>query len=142
MAHELEQMPTPSECGHHLCQVVTKLQQGADASAEEVGWRAADPNRYPQHVYRGLTRLLSHGTVTSEGARWLAKQIGDRLPPGWGAVWMERGCINLSRTAPTGSGLPTINGDPVCAVPSATDWNMPTASPRVVHTLSTRKRGM
>ena len=78
--------------------MVTKLQQGADAAAEEVGWRAADPSRYPQHVCRGLARLLSHGTVTSEGARWLAKQIGDKLPPGWGAVWMERGCNQLEGT--------------------------------------------
>ena len=35
---------------------------------------------------------------TSEGARWLAKQIGGRLPPGWGAVWMERGCSKLEGT--------------------------------------------
>jgi hypothetical protein len=98
VAHELEQMPTPSECGHHLLQMVTKLQQGADAAAEEVGWRAADPSRYPQHVCRGLARLLSHRKVTSEGARWLAQQIGGRLPPGWGAVWMERGCSKLEGT--------------------------------------------
>jgi hypothetical protein len=58
VVHELEQIPTPSECGHHLLQLVTKLEQGADASAEEVGWTAADPSRYPQQVCRGLARLL------------------------------------------------------------------------------------
>ena len=122
--------------------MVTKLQQGADAAAEEVGWRAADPSRYPQHVCRGLARLLSHGKVTSEGARWLAKQIGGRLPPRWGAVWMERGCSKLEGTLAEQLRLPTSNGDPACAVQSATGWNMPTVSPRVVHTKSTTKRGM
>jgi len=47
VVHELEQIPTPSECGHHLLQIVTKLGQGADAAAEEVGWTAADLSRYP-----------------------------------------------------------------------------------------------
>jgi hypothetical protein len=36
--------------------------------------------------------------VDSEGARWLARQIGDRLPPGWGAVWRERGRSELQGT--------------------------------------------
>jgi hypothetical protein len=76
----------------------TKLEQGGDVAAEEVGWTTADPSRYPQQVCRGLARLLSHGKVTSEGARWLARQIGGRLPPGWGAVWMERGCSELEGT--------------------------------------------
>jgi hypothetical protein len=92
VVHEFEQIPTPIECEHHLRQIVTKLEQGSDASAEEGGWTAADPSRYPQQVCRGLARLLSHGKVTSEGARWLARQIGGRLPPRWGSVWMERGC--------------------------------------------------
>ena len=78
--------------------MVTKLKQGAVAASEEDGWRAADPSRYPQQVCRGLARLLSHGKVTSEGARWLARQIGGRLPPGWGAVWIERGCSKLQGT--------------------------------------------
>ena len=60
--------------------------------------RAADPSRYPQQVCRGLARLLSHGQVNSEEAQWLAKQIGSRLPPGWGAVWTERGCSKLEGT--------------------------------------------
>jgi hypothetical protein len=83
VVHELEQILTPSECGYHLLQIVTKLEQGAGAAAEEVGWTAADPSRHPQQVCR---RLLSHGKVTSEGAQWLARQIGGRLPPeqcGW-----------------------------------------------------------
>ena len=92
---------------HHLLQIVTKLKQGADAAAEEVGYKAADPSRYPQQVCRGLARLLSQGKVDSESAQWLAS-----------------------------------HGDSVCTVSSATGWNMPTVSPRVVHTLSTRKRGM
>jgi hypothetical protein len=96
--HEPEQIPTTSECGHHLLQIVTKLKQGADAAAEEAGWKAADPSRYPQQVCRGLARLLSQGKVDSEGAQWLARHIGGRLPPGWGAVWMERGCSKLEGT--------------------------------------------
>jgi hypothetical protein len=98
VAHELEHILTPSECGHHLLQMVTKLKQGAVAASEEDGWRAADPSRYPQQVCRGLAQLLLHGKVTSEGARWLARQIGDRLPPGWGGVWIERGCSKLEGT--------------------------------------------
>ena len=68
MVHDLEQIPTPIDCGHHLLHIVVKLNQGSDAAAKEVGWKAADPSRYPQQVCRGLARLLSHGRVTSEGA--------------------------------------------------------------------------
>ena len=89
---------TPSECGHHLLQIVTKLKQGADAAAEEAGWKANDPSRYPQQVCRGLAQLLSQGKVDSEDAQWLARHIGGRLPPGWGAVWMKRGCSKLEGT--------------------------------------------
>jgi hypothetical protein len=96
--HEPEQMPTTSECEHHLLQIVTTLKQGADAAAEEAGWKAADPSRYPQQVCRGLARLLSQGKVSSEDAQWLARHIGGQLPPGWGAVWMERGCSKLEGT--------------------------------------------
>jgi hypothetical protein len=96
--HELEQLPTTSECGHDLLQMIIKVKQGVDAVTEEEGWKAADPSRYPQQVCRGLARLLSQGRVDSEGARWLARQIGGRLPPGWGAVWMERGCSTLEGT--------------------------------------------
>jgi hypothetical protein len=67
--HEPEKMPTTSECGHHLLQIVTNLTQGADAATEEAGWKAADPSRYPQQVCRGLARLLSQGKVDSEGAQ-------------------------------------------------------------------------
>jgi len=98
VVHEPEQIPTTSECGHHLLQILTNLKQGADAAAEEAGWKAADPSRYPQQVCRGLARLLSQGKVDSEGAQWLARHIGGRLPPGWGAVWMERGCSKLEGT--------------------------------------------
>jgi hypothetical protein len=45
-----------------------------------------------------LARLLSHGEVSCESARWLAKQIGDRLPPSWGAVWRDKGCSELDGT--------------------------------------------
>ena len=96
--HELEPLPTTSECGHHLLQMIIKLKQGVYAVTEEEGWKAADPSRYPQQVCRGLARLLSQKKVDSEGARWLARQIGGRLPPGWGAVWMERGCSELQGT--------------------------------------------
>ena len=96
--HEPEQIPTTSECGHHLLQIVTTLKQGADAAAEEAGWKAADPSRYPQQVCRGLARLLSQGKVSSGDAQWLARHIGGRLPPGWGAVWMEKGCGKLAGT--------------------------------------------
>ena len=96
--HEPEQMPTTSECEHHLLQIVTTLKQGADAAAEEAGWKAADPSRYPQQVCRGLARLLSQGKVSSGDAQWLARHIGGRLPPGWGAVWMEKGCGKLAGT--------------------------------------------
>jgi hypothetical protein len=90
--HEPEQIPTTSECEHHLLQMVTNLKQGAEAAAEEAGWKAADSSRYPQQVCRGLARLLSQGKVSSEDAQWLARHIGGRLPPGWGAAWMEKGC--------------------------------------------------
>jgi len=46
--HETEQVPTTSECEHHLLQMVTNLKQGEEAAAEEAGWKAADPSRYPQ----------------------------------------------------------------------------------------------
>jgi hypothetical protein len=85
--------------GHHPLQIATKLKQGADAAAEEAGWKAADPSRYPQQVCRGLARLLSHGKVTSEGARWLAMQLEAGFPQGGkGAVWMERGRSKLEDT--------------------------------------------
>ena len=96
--HPLKQPPTTSECGHNLLQMVIKRKQGVDAVTEEEGWRAADPSRYPQQVCRGLAQLLSQANVDSEGARWLARQIGGRLPPGWGAVWRERGCSELQGT--------------------------------------------
>jgi hypothetical protein len=75
-----------------------KLKQGVDAVTEEEGWKAADPSRYPQQVCTGLAQLLSQANVDSEGARWLARQIGGRLPPGWEAVWRERGCSELQGT--------------------------------------------
>jgi hypothetical protein len=28
----------------------------------------------------------------------MAKQIGNRLPPGWGAVWRDKGCSDLEGT--------------------------------------------
>ena len=36
--------------------------------------------------------------MNSEEAQWLAKQVGSRLPPGWGATWTERGCSELEGT--------------------------------------------
>ena len=47
---------------------------------------------------RGLAQLLSCEQVNSEEAQWLAKQVGSRLPPGWGATWTERGCSELEGT--------------------------------------------
>jgi hypothetical protein len=91
-AKESERMLTPHECANQLLQLVTGLQQDATEAAMKIGWRAADPSRYPQHVCRGLAGLLSHGEVSCESAQWLAKQVGNRLPPGWGAVWMDKGC--------------------------------------------------
>jgi len=38
------------------------------------------------------------GTVSSENAQRLARHIGGRLPPGWGAVWKEKGCGELAGT--------------------------------------------
>jgi hypothetical protein len=93
--HPLKQPPTTSECGHNLLQIVIKRKQGVDAETEEEGWEADDPSRYPQQVCRGLAQLLSQSHVDSESARWLARQIEGRLPPGWGAVWRERGCSEL-----------------------------------------------
>ncbi len=43
-------------------------------------------------------QLLLREQVNSEEAQWLAKQIGSRLPPGWGATWTERGCGELTGT--------------------------------------------
>ena len=57
-----------------------------------------DPSRYPQQVCRVLARLLSQGKVDSEGTQWLARHSGGRLPPGWGVVWVERGCSKLEGT--------------------------------------------
>ena len=98
VVHEPERLPTTSECGHHLLQIVMGLKQGTEAAAEEAGWRAADPSRYPQRVCRGLAQLLSREQVNSEEAQWLAKQVGSRLSPGWGSMWTERGCSKLEET--------------------------------------------
>jgi hypothetical protein len=96
--NEPERLPTTSECGHHLLQIVKGLKQGTGAAAEGASWRTADPSRYPQQVCRGLAQLLSRDQVNSEEARWLAKQVGSRLPVGWGATWTERGCSELEGT--------------------------------------------
>ncbi len=93
--YQLGQPPTTHECGQHLLQIIRQPKQGAD---EEEGWREADPSRHPQQVCRGLAHLLSQATVDGEGARRLARQIGNRLPPGWGAVWKEKGCSELQGT--------------------------------------------
>jgi hypothetical protein len=98
VVHEPERLPATSECGHHLLQIVIGLKQGAEAAAEEAGWRATDPSRYLQRECRGLAQLLSREQVNSEEAQWLAKQVGSRLPPGWGAMWMKRGCSKLEGT--------------------------------------------
>jgi len=98
VVNEPERLPTTSECGHHLLQIVKGLKQGTGSAAEGVSWRTADPSRYPQQVCRGLAQLLSREQVNSEEAQWLAKQVGSRLPPGWGATWTERGCSELQGT--------------------------------------------
>ncbi len=43
-------------------------------------------------------QLLLREQVDNEEVQWLAKQIGSRLPPGWGATWTERGCGELTGT--------------------------------------------
>jgi hypothetical protein len=43
----------------------------------------------------------AHGEESCESARWLAKQIGNRLPPGWGAV-VGQESVRASRRASTG----------------------------------------
>jgi hypothetical protein len=98
VVNEPERLPTTSECGHHLLQIVRGLKQGTEAAAEGAGWRTADPSRYPEQVCRGLAQLLSREQVNSEEAQWLAKQVGSRLPPGWEATWTERGCSELEGT--------------------------------------------
>jgi hypothetical protein len=98
VVHEPERLPTTSACAHHLLQIVRGLQQGTDAAAEGTGWRSADPSRHPQQVCRDLAQLLSRGQVNSEEAQWLARQVGSRLPPGWGATWTEKGCSELEGT--------------------------------------------
>ena len=98
VVNEPERLPTTSECGHHLLQIVKGLKQGKGPAAEGASWRTADPSRYPQQVCRGLVQLLSHEQVNIEEAQWLAKQVGSRLPPGWGATWTERGCSELEGT--------------------------------------------
>jgi len=84
--HEPERIPTTRECENHLLQMVTTLEQGAEEATREAGWKAADPSRYPQQMCRGLARLLSQGTVSSENAQRLARHIGGLPPPGWGSV--------------------------------------------------------
>jgi hypothetical protein len=81
---EPEQMSTTHECASQLSQLVSELQQDVTGTATEIDWRAADPSRHLQNVCRGLARLLSHREVSCESARWLAKQIGNRLSPGSG----------------------------------------------------------
>jgi hypothetical protein len=98
VVNEPERLPTTSECGHHLLRIVEGLKQGTGAAAEGASWRTADPSRYPQQVCRGLAQLLSGAQVNSKEAQWLAKQVGSRLPPGWGATWTERGCGELEGT--------------------------------------------
>ena len=64
-------------------------------SIEAVG---GSKDQYPQQVCRGLVQLLLRKQVDSEEAQRLAKQIGSRLPPGWGATWTERGFGELTGT--------------------------------------------
>jgi hypothetical protein len=98
VVNESERLPTTSECGHHLLQIVKGRKQGIGVAAQGARWRTADPSRYPQQVCRGLAQLLLREQVDIEEAQWLAKQIGSRLPPGWGATWTERGCGELTET--------------------------------------------
>ncbi len=98
VVNEPERPPTTSECGRHLLQIVKGLKQGTGSAAEGSSWRTDDPSRYPQQVCRGLAQLLSCAQVNSEEAQWLAKQVGSRLNPGWGAMRTERGCGELEGT--------------------------------------------
>ena len=82
VVNEPERLPTTSECGHHLLQIVKGRKQGIGVAAEGARWRTADPSRYPQQVCRGLAQLLLREQVDIEEAQWLAKQIGSRLRRG------------------------------------------------------------
>jgi hypothetical protein len=63
--HEPERTPITSECGHHLLQIVTNLKQGADAAAEEAGWKAADARGWRAvWMERGCSKLK--GTPTDQ----------------------------------------------------------------------------
>ena len=91
VVNEPERLPTTCECGHHQLQIVNGWKQGIWVAAEGASWGTADSSRHPQQVCRGLVQLLLREQVDSEEAQWLAKQIGSRLAPGWGATWTERG---------------------------------------------------
>ena len=139
--------PTAHECANHLAQLATELRQEAVATAMDSNWRIADPSKYLQQVCRELARLLSRAEVRGESARLLAKHIGDRLPPGWGAVWTDKGCSALTgtsdeRATPKGSALPARNGDQMRAVPSTANRNMPTMSHRMVHAMPASRSGV
>jgi hypothetical protein len=81
--NEPERLPTTSECGHHLLQIVKGLKQGTGAAAEGANWRTADPSRYPKQVCRGLEQLLSCEQVNSAVARQLTPMISKFIRAQW-----------------------------------------------------------
>ena len=64
-AKEPERTTTTHECTSHLLQLVGGLRQEVTRATTEIDWRAANPA----------------GT--------------DRLPPGWGPVWIDKWCSEL-----------------------------------------------
>ena len=67
-AKEPERTTTTHECTSHLLQLVGGFRQEVTRATTEIDWRAADPA----------------GT--------------DRLPPGWGPVWIDKWCSELEGT--------------------------------------------
>ena len=121
----------------------SSLQRGTSLDSN---CRIADPSKYPQQVYRGLARLLSRGEVRGESARLLAKHIGDRLPPGWGELRIDKGCSALTGTSDEQlrkvvyflQEMEII----LRAVPSTANRNMPTMSHRMVHAMPASRSGV
>ena len=68
LRNQSKRMLNPHEYANQLLQIFTGLQQDGTEAAREIGLRTAD-----------------------RSSPKLAKQIGDRLPRGWEAVWVDTG---------------------------------------------------
>ncbi|MFN9898918.1 MAG: hypothetical protein ACK55Z_09040, partial [bacterium] len=83
--------------------------------------------------------------MDSEEAQWLAKQVGSRLPPGWGATWTERGCGEFTGTRTDQRQLVVkyLRAMEVGCVECQVRYRgMSRVSAQVVYTLSTRQGGV